>query len=132
LTVARISRRAGIAEMTVAKSAAMQCQNSKQWRIAVTARPIDEAARRAAAARPRRFHLMRTPLPFFPAQSLQERRAANQRAALISAANATSCLPPNGYMDATQPLEYDYSVVQPDDEPGAAPIIHRTRRIDPA
>jgi hypothetical protein len=45
------------------------------------------------------------PLPFFPAQSLQERRAANQRAALISAANATSCLPPNGYMDAPQPLE---------------------------
>src|SRR3954447_11710882 len=45
--------------------------------------------------------LIKAPLPLFPARSARDwrrTRRANHRAVLISAVNATACLPPNGYM----------------------------------
>jgi hypothetical protein len=65
--------------------------------------PTDEAARvnrRPMAARMQCFRLMR-PLTASSYMPMQQTRPAHERinAPLISAANQTTCLPPNGYMD---------------------------------
>lgn len=82
-----------------AKSAATHSHDSEQCWMALRIRPADVTAR---VDRPR-LPLMKAPLPLSPARAVHDRRAgsrANQRAVLISAVNATVCLPSDGYMEA--------------------------------
>jgi hypothetical protein len=64
--------------------------------------PANAPLMRNAAAMPGvdpSFRLMKAPLLLLPPSRRIARAMANQRAVLISAANATGCLPSNGYMD---------------------------------